>query len=74
VHAAGTQPAHRIVIRTAAKEYRAALEQFLAIIQKDNQYRKVATRKTMVSVFGMVGRRSELADEYRDQLTRLLDS
>ena len=58
----------------AARDYRAALEQFLAVVEKDKHYSDDAGKKAMVSVFGMVGQRSALADEYREKLTRLLYS
>ena len=44
------------------------------VVEKDKHYSDDAAKKAMVSVFGMVGQRSELADEYREKLTRLLYS
>ena len=58
----------------ADKDYRAALDQFLKVIEKEKHYQDDAAKKTMVSIFGIVGQRSELADEYREKLTRLLYS
>ena len=58
----------------AAKDYRAALNEFLAVIEKDKHYRDDAAKKAMVSMFGILGQRSELADEYREKLARLLYS
>jgi len=58
----------------AARDHRAALDQFLAVVERDKHYSDDAAKKAMVSVFGMVGQRSELADEYREKLTRLLYS
>ena len=56
------------------KDYPAALEQFLKVIEKEKHYREDAAKKAMVGIFGIVGQRSELADEYRERLTRLLYS
>jgi putative thioredoxin len=52
----------------AAGQYREALEEFLAIVAKDKTYRDEAARKAMLTIFGLVGERSELAEEYRNRL------
>lgn len=48
--------------------YRDALETFLEIVSADRRWRDEAARKAMLAVFGLVGVRSELADEYRRRL------
>jgi putative thioredoxin len=52
----------------AAGRYRDALEEFLAVVAKNKTYRDEAARKAMLTIFGLVGERSELADEYRNRL------
>ena len=56
----------------AEGEYREALEQLMYVIQADKSYRDNAARDTMVRIFGIIGQRSELADEYRDRLAKAL--
>ncbi|MCI0620695.1 MAG: thioredoxin [Acidobacteria bacterium] len=53
-------------------KYSEALEEFLAIIAKDKRYRDEAPRKSMLAIFGLVGERSKLAEEYRKRLARTL--
>lgn len=52
----------------AAGKYADALEEFLAIVAKDKHYRDEAARKAMLTIFSLVGERSELAEEYRKRL------
>jgi putative thioredoxin len=56
----------------AAGRYRDALEELLAAAELDRQLAGNEVREEMVTVFKAVGVRSELADEYRDKLRRLL--
>lgn len=52
----------------AAGRYRDALEHFLAVARTDRGWRDQAARRAMVTVFGLVGARDPLAEEYRDKL------
>jgi putative thioredoxin len=56
----------------AAGRFREALEEFLAIVAKDKKHRDEAARKAMLTIFGLVGERSELAEEYRNRLALTL--
>jgi len=56
----------------ARGEYRPALELFLQVLSQDKNYRDGAAKEAMLRVFDIVGRRSPLADEYRDRLATLL--
>jgi len=51
-----------------AERYEEALELFLGIVQRNRKFRDEAGRKAMVTVFGIIGRRSKLADRYVRQL------
>lgn len=52
----------------AEGRYRDALDAFFAVASADRRWRDEAGRKAMLSVFGLVGVRSPLADEYRRRL------
>lgn len=52
--------------------HREALDEFLAILGVDRKYRDEAARKAMLTIFGLIGVRSELADEYRRKLMFVL--
>lgn len=52
----------------AAGRYQEALDEFLAIVAKNKYYRDEAARKAMLTIFSLVGERSELAEEYRTKL------
>ena len=52
----------------AAGRYREALEAYLAIAQKQRKWRDEAARKAMLTVFGIVGIRHPLANEFRQEL------
>jgi len=58
----------------AEGKYKNALEQFLRIIEQEKHYQQDASKTAMVGIFGIVGQRSELADNYRERLTKLLYS
>ena len=55
-----------------AGDFRAALEEFLAILTRDKNFQDQAARKAMLTVFGLVGERSDLAEEYRKRLALVL--
>lgn len=56
----------------AEQDYRRALDLFLRILERDKHYRDDAARQAMLSIFSIVGQRSDLADEYRSQMARVL--
>jgi putative thioredoxin len=56
----------------AAGRYREALDHFLAVVAKNKKWNDEAGRKAMLTVFGIVGIRSELSDAYRKKLALYL--
>lgn len=58
--------------QAAAGNYRAALEEFLIVVSRDKHFREQAARKAMLTLFALVGERSDLADEYRKRLAMVL--
>jgi len=52
--------------------YREALEELLAVVRADKNYEDGAARDAMVRIFTIIGQGSELAREYRSQLSREL--
>jgi putative thioredoxin len=56
----------------AAKNYAAALDQLLEIIRRDRKWNNEAGRKTMLSVFDLLGSGSELVSKYRRLLAAAL--
>lgn len=59
----------------ASKErYSEALEQFLTIIKKDRNYHDGGAREAMLQIFQILGDESELADNYRSELAKVLFS
>lgn len=56
----------------AEGDYQAALDQFLAIVAADKNFRDGAAKTACVRIFGIVGQRSQLADDYRSRLAQLL--
>jgi putative thioredoxin len=57
----------------AAKNYEAGLEQLLEIIRRDRKWNNDAGRKTMLSVFDLLGGGSELVSKYRRLLAAALN-
>jgi putative thioredoxin len=57
---------------TAEGDYERALPQFLEIVTRDRSYKDQAPKEAMVRIFSIIGPRSELADEYRKKLARVL--
>ncbi len=53
-------------------DHRAALEQLVALVERDRRWRDEAARKAMLTVFQLIGPRSPLADEYRRRLALVL--
>ncbi len=56
----------------AAERYAEALGLFLRVVERDKSFRDGAAKEAMVRVFSIVGKRSELADEFRSKLARTL--
>ena len=59
-------------VLAARGDYPAALESLLTAAERDKKLAGAAVRELMVTVFHIIGVRSELADEYRDKLRALL--
>jgi putative thioredoxin len=59
-------------VLAAAGRYSEALAELLAAAERDKKLGSSKVREAMVKVFHIVGVRSELADEYRDRLARVL--
>jgi putative thioredoxin len=59
-------------VLAAAGRYAEALNALYAAAERDRKLAAAQVREAMVKVFQVVGVRSQLADEYRDKLTRLL--
>lgn len=60
------------VALAAAGKYKEALEELLAAARADKKLAGSKVKEAMVPIFHIVGARSELADDYRDKLTKLL--
>jgi putative thioredoxin len=59
-------------ILAAAGHFPEALAELLIAAERDKDLARAKVREAMVRIFHVVGVRSELADEYRDKLSRLL--
>src|SRR5262249_55585660 len=59
-------------ILAAAGRYPEALAELLAAAERDKELARSKVREAMVRIFHVIAVRSELADEYRDKLSRLL--
>jgi putative thioredoxin len=60
------------VLLAGAGKYKEALEELLTAGRADKKLAGSRVKEAMVQIFHIVGARSELADEYRDKLTKLL--
>lgn len=58
----------------AAKKYDDALSLLLVIIERERHWSDEKAKKAMLKIFGIIGQRSPLADDYRERLTRTLYS
>jgi putative thioredoxin len=56
----------------AAARYRDALDAYLRAVELDARYRDGEARRAMLTIFGLVGARSTLADDYRRKLMILI--
>jgi putative thioredoxin len=59
-------------ILAAAGRYQEALDLLLSAAEADRKLGAADVREAMVKIFQVIGTRSELADQYRDRLTRVL--
>jgi putative thioredoxin len=59
-------------ILAAAGRYPEALDLLLSAAEADRKLGAADVREAMVKIFQVIGTRSELADQYRDRLTRVL--
>lgn len=55
------------------EDYRSALDQLLEIVRRDRGFRDDAGRKTMLTLFDLLGSDHELAREYRRELAAVLN-
>lgn len=55
-----------------AGDYETALEQFLALVKRDRQYRADAGRKAMLTLFDLLGNEHSLTQTYRKRLMQTL--
>ena len=54
--------------RLARAAFRDALDAFFAVAERDRKWHDEAARKAMLTVFGLIGVRNPLSDEYRRKL------
>jgi putative thioredoxin len=59
-------------VYVAREEYRRALEQLLAIVERDRKFGDDIARKTMLKVFELLGNQGELVSEFRKRLARTM--
>jgi putative thioredoxin len=60
-------------VYVANQDYRRALEQLLAIVERNRKWEDDVARKTMLKVFGLMGNQGELVSEFRKRLAGALN-
>jgi putative thioredoxin len=60
-------------VYVARQDYRPALEQLLAIVERDRKWGDDVARKTMLKVFELMGNQGALVSEFRKRLARTLN-
>jgi putative thioredoxin len=64
---------YQLALRDAAEgRYREALEGWLTIVRRDRQFMDDGARKMMLRLFGLIGPRAPLTEEYREKLARAI--
>ena len=56
------------VVLTAARQYQPALDQCMSILEQDREFRDDIGRTTMIRIFTLLGKGSELATAYRRRM------
>ena len=71
---AGDLAAHyrRAAALAGAGRFRDALDELLALVERDRRWRDEAARKAMLAIFAHLGVRAPISDEYRKRLALLL--
>ena len=57
---------------TVSGDYRGALDEFLHVVSRNRNYRDEAARKAMLTIFSVLGERSEISEEYRKRLAQTI--